>query len=225
MFDLDGTLASFNLDYKTVRAEVRGYLINVGVPASVLSFNESIFEMLKKTEIFLKNTGKPRKFIEQTRDEALAIAEKYDLEASRSTGLLPGVMECLKDLKEKGVKMGLFTMNSEKSVDFILNRFSLKSYFEAVVPRNKVDYVKPHPDHLGSVLKQLNVKASGVMVVGDSIADMRSAKEVKAIAVGLPTGVSTVDQLTNNGANFIITSILDLPVLVNKENKKSGDTK
>ena len=42
IFDLDGTLASFNLDYKTVRAEVRGCLLNMGVPASVLSVNESI---------------------------------------------------------------------------------------------------------------------------------------------------------------------------------------
>ena len=58
IFDLDGTLVSFNLDYRTVRAEVRGYLLRVGVPASQLSANESIFEMLKKAELFLKNSGK-----------------------------------------------------------------------------------------------------------------------------------------------------------------------
>jgi phosphoglycolate phosphatase len=221
VFDLDGTLASFNLDYKTVRAEVRGYLINVGVPASVLSINESIFEMLKKTEIFFKNSGKSRKLIEHTRDEALAIAEKYELEAAKNTGLLPGVIECLRALKKMGIKMGLFTINSEKSVNYILNRFSLNEFFACVLPRNKVDYVKPHPEHLGAVLKSLNVSAKEVMVVGDSITDMRSAKELKAIAIGLPTGVSTVDQLTSNGANYIITSIVDLPVLVERENKKS----
>jgi phosphoglycolate phosphatase len=220
VFDLDGTLASFNLDYKTVRAEVRGYLINVGVPASVLSTNESIFEMLKKTEIFLKNSGKSTMLIEQTRDEALAIAEKYELEAARSTGLLPGVIECLRALKKMGVKMGLFTINSQKSVDYILNRFSINGFFDCVLPRNKVDYIKPNPEHLGAVLKSLNVNASNTMVVGDSITDMRSAKELKAIAVGLPTGVSTVGQLMSNGANFIITSIVDLPVLVERENKK-----
>jgi phosphoglycolate phosphatase len=220
VFDLDGTLASFNLDYKTVRAEVRGYLINVGVPASVLSINESIFEMLKKTEIFLKNSGKSTVLIEQTRDEALAIAEKYELEAARSTGLLPGVIECLRALKKMGVKMGLFTINSQKSVDYILNRFSIYDFFDCVLPRNKVDYIKPNPEHLGAVLKSLNVNASNTMVVGDSMTDMRSAKELKAIAVGLPTGVSTVGQLMSNGANFIITSIVDLPVLVERENKK-----
>ncbi len=48
IFDLDGTLAHFNLDFKALRGEVRGYLIRVGVPTSVVNVNESIFEMLIK---------------------------------------------------------------------------------------------------------------------------------------------------------------------------------
>ena len=49
IFDLDGTLAHFNLDYKALRSEVRTYLISIHVPVSVLDVNENIFEML--TEI------------------------------------------------------------------------------------------------------------------------------------------------------------------------------
>ncbi len=219
IFDLDGTLASFNLDYRTVRAEVRGYLLKMGVPASLLSVSESVFEMLKKTDIFFKNSGKRAKALEGIRSEALAIAEKFELEAARDTSLLPGVLETLKTLKRMGLKMGLFTINSERSTDFILKRFKLASFFDATVPRNRVDYVKPHPEHLGTALKALNVAAENTAVVGDSIVDMRSAKELKAIAVGLPTGISTTDQLVSNGANYIITSITDLPVLIEKVNK------
>jgi phosphoglycolate phosphatase-like HAD superfamily hydrolase len=57
------------------------------------------------------------------------------------------------------------------------------------------------------------------VVVGDSSTDMQSAKELKAIAVGLPTGVSTIEQLMSNGANYVITSITDLPILIEKINK------
>ncbi|MEM0314188.1 MAG: hypothetical protein QXQ41_06545 [Candidatus Bathyarchaeia archaeon] len=35
VFDLDGTIVTFSMDYKALRAEVRGFLINQGVPASV----------------------------------------------------------------------------------------------------------------------------------------------------------------------------------------------
>jgi phosphoglycolate phosphatase-like HAD superfamily hydrolase len=76
--------------------------------------------------------------------------------------------------------------------------------------------VKPSPEHLEAVLKALGVSAADAVVVGDSSADMQSAKELKAIAVGLPTGVSTIEQLTREGANYIITSITDLPVLIEK---------
>ena len=219
IFDLDGTLASFNLDYKTVRAEVRGYLLNMGVPASVLSVNESIFEMLRKTDIFVKNSGKPQKVLEEIRNEALAIAEKYELEAAINTSLLPGVVETLKALKQKGLKIGLCTINGEKSTNYILKRFGIADFFDAVVPREKVNYVKPDPAHLEATLNALGVAAKDAMVVGDGSVDMRSAKELKAIAVGLPTGVSTIEQLMSNGANYIITSITDLPVLIEKINK------
>ena len=100
IFDLDGTIASFNLDYKALRGEVRSYLLRVGVSASVLSVNENIFDMLKKTAIYVKNTGKSAEAMDEIRDGAWAIAEKYELEAARSTGLLSGADETLKALKQ-----------------------------------------------------------------------------------------------------------------------------
>jgi beta-phosphoglucomutase-like phosphatase (HAD superfamily) len=75
IFDLDGTLAHFNLDYKALRSEVRTYLMSVHVPASVLNVNESIFEMLKKTEIFVKNSSKSPEAFAEVRTQALAIAD------------------------------------------------------------------------------------------------------------------------------------------------------
>jgi phosphoglycolate phosphatase len=225
IFDLDGTLASFNLDYKTVRAEVKGYLVKRGIPASALSVKESIFEMLRKTEIFVRNSGKSSKFLEEVRGEALAMAEKYELEAAMCTSLLPGAVETLKALRQMHLKIGLCTINSEKSVNYILKRFGIADFFDVTVPRNKVNNFKPHPEHIGTALKALGVSAKNTVVVGDSTTDMQSAKELKTIAVGLPTGVSTMEQLMSNGANYIITSITDLPLLIEKMNKTQSEEK
>jgi len=219
IFDLDGTIASFKLDYKAVRGDVRSYLLRVGVPASLLSVNESIFEMLKKTEIFVKNSGKSAEAIEDIPKEALAIAEKYELEAARDTSLLPGASETLKALKRRGLKIGLFTLSGDKAASYILQRFKLGDFFGVIVPRNKVNYVKPNPEHLEMALKILGVAAEETVVVGDGTVDMESARELKATAVGLPTGTTTIEQLTVHGANYIITSITDLPVLIDKINK------
>jgi HAD superfamily hydrolase (TIGR01549 family) len=221
IFDLDGTIASFNLDYLTVRAEVRSYLTRSGVPASVLATNESIFDMLKKVEIFLKNSGKSQRTFNKVRNEASSIAEKYEMEAAKTTELLPGVAETLLSLKKMGLRIGLCTINSEKSTDYILKRFSVAKFFDAVTPRNKVKFVKPNPEHLEATLKALHTSPKEAMLVGDGSRDMRCARELKAIAVGLLTGANSQKELTDSGANYVVTSISELPRLVQTINKRS----
>jgi HAD superfamily hydrolase (TIGR01549 family) len=214
IFDLDGTIAAFNLDYMTLRSEVRSFLIRTGVPASVLFVNESIFDMLNKTEIFLRNSGKSTRTIEKVRNDALAIAERHELEAAKTTSLLPSVVETLKILKEMGLKIGLCTVNSEKSASYILKRFGIADFFDAVIPRNKVKHVKPSGEHLEAVLKALKVCSKEALLVGDATRDMQSARELRVMAVGLSTGISTQKELMNAGANYLITSIADLPSLI-----------
>jgi phosphoglycolate phosphatase len=221
VFDLDGTIASFNLDYMTVRAEVRTYLIRTGLPASILATNESIFDMLNKAEIFLKNNGKSARTVDKVRNEASAIAEKFELEAAKTTGLLSGVVETLQALKKMGLKIGLCTINSEKSTSYILKRFSISKFFDVVTPRNKVRYVKPNTEHLEATLKALRVSPKEAILVGDGTRDMHCARELNVIAVGLPTGISSEKELTDSGANYFITSICDLPTLVQAINKPS----
>lgn len=219
IFDLDGTIASFNLDYKTVRAEVRSYLMKMGVPASVVTVNENMFEMLKKMELFMSNAGKTEAAIEKIRWEALQIAEKYELEAATQTSLLPGAVDALKDLQKKGLKIGLCTINSANSTEQILKRFKLTSYFDVVITRNNVRDYKPNPEHCNMALKSMGVFGSETLLVGDSITDIQAAEEIKATSVGIPTGVSTQEQLTKQGANYIATSITDLPILIERINK------
>ncbi|MGQ9538237.1 MAG: HAD family hydrolase [Candidatus Bathycorpusculaceae bacterium] len=219
IFDLDGTLTSFNIDYKSIRAEVRSLLIRDGIPASVLSMNESIFEMLKKTEIFMKNNGQSERAFMKIRRKALEIAEKYELEAAKTTGLLPGVLETLKTLKRMGLKLGLCTVNGEKSTNYILKKFEIAEFFDAITSRDHVKYVKPNTEHMEGTLKALNVKPEEAVVVGDGSSDMRCARELKAIGVAVPTGVSNPKELIASGANYLITSITNLPQLIESLNK------
>jgi HAD superfamily hydrolase (TIGR01549 family) len=219
IFDLDGTLAQFNLDYKALRSEVRTYLISIHVPVSVLDVNESVFEMLKKAEIFVKNSTKSCEAFEEVRTHAFSIAERYEMEAATTTSLLTGAVETLKELQKMNLKTGICTSSSEKAANYILKRFKIDGFFEVVVSRDKVKYVKPHTEQFELALKILGVHAKATLIVGDSVVDMQSAKELKAIAVGLTSDLSTTDQLMNNGANYIVTSLNDLPILIKEINK------
>jgi len=126
VFDLDGTLAEFNLDYKTVRAEVMQFLTNEGLPASIFSINESIFEMLKKAKVYMRNNGRKEREFSTIQKHVLSMAGKHEIKAARETSLLPGVFEILKTLKKMNLKLAIFTINSEKSTDHILDNFCLR---------------------------------------------------------------------------------------------------
>ncbi len=164
------------------------------------------------------NAGKTSA-VDEIRVGVMGIAEKYELEAASHTSLLPGAVETLKTLRKMGLKIALCTINSRKSTEFILNRFKIAEYFDSITSRENTSHVKPNPEHCQTSLEELKVTSAEAMVVGDSVADMKGARDLKVIAVGLSTGVSTRDQLIQEGANYIITSIIDLPNLVESINK------
>lgn len=224
VFDLDGTIVQFNLDYKAARAEVIEFLVNQGFPKSIFSMNESVFEMLKKTEIYMHNHKIGKDFLKLKKD-VLSIMEKYEMESAKTTQLLPGVLETLQTLKKMKLKLGLFTVNSKKATERILSTFRLKPYFTTVVTRDSVSFVKPNPIHLETALKALKAKPEKTIVVGDSIMDMKSAQELDIFAVGTSTGFAAPDQLTQAGANCLISSPLDLIELVEKFDQKENSPK
>ncbi len=80
-------------------------------------------------------------------------------------------------------------------------------------------HVKPDPEHIQTALKVLGVSPEETVIVGDSRVDMQSAKALGAVAVGLPTGVSSVEQLMAGGANYVVTAMSDVPLLVERLGK------
>jgi putative hydrolase of the HAD superfamily len=157
IFDLDGTIVDFKLDYKASRAEIIQFLREEGFPQSIFSVNDNLFEILDKAEIFMKNHHKEKQ-VEKIKKSIFFIAEKYEMEAARTTSLIPGIREALKALRKMKLKLALFTVNGRNSVNHILRTFNLKRYFDAVITRDDVLMVKPNPVHLKTALNALKVK-------------------------------------------------------------------
>jgi len=215
IFDLDGTIVNFNLDYKAVRADVIQFLTKQGFPSSIISVNESIFDILKKLEIYMRNHGEEEQ-ITKVKEDALSLVNRHELEAAHSTSLMPGALEALKELKKMGLKTALFTVNSEKSTSYILRCFRLKRFFDAVVTREHVWAVKPNPAHLEAVLRALGIEPEEAVVVGDSVGDMKCAKELNVVAVGMTAGISSPEELNRAGATYLVSSFAELLTLIRK---------
>ena len=220
VFDLDGTIVDFNIDFNAARAEVVHLLTKQSLPSSILSVNESVFVTLRRAKRRMKENGKAEQEFVKLKEKVVAVVERYESEAARETNLIPGILETLKTLREMKLKIALFTANGEKSTNHILRRFRLRQFFDAIITRESVLAVKPDPVHLEAALKALKVKPEEAIVVGDSVRDMECARRLKVLAVGVTTGFSSMEELTRAGADYLASSSSDILSLLQKLNMK-----
>jgi phosphoglycolate phosphatase len=220
IFDLDGTIVDFNIDFKAARAEVTRLLTQQDLPGSLLSANESLFVTLKKVEKRMKENGKEKLEFVKLKEKVISVVERYEMKAARETNLIVGILETLKTLRKMKLKIALFTANGEKSTNHILSRFRLRQFFDAIISRESVLAIKPDPVHLEAALKALEVKPREAIVVGDSARDMECARRLKVLAVGVTTGFSSIEELTRAGANYLASSPSDILSLLQKFNRK-----
>lgn len=195
-------------------------LTDQGIPASILSMNEGMFGALKKVETYMRNTGKKAKEIDRVREAVLSLADRYELQAARVTNLVPGVLEALNALRDMKIKMSLFTIDGKRATSFVLRRFRIGHFFDAVITRDVVSAVKPDPAHLKAALDALNVKPYEAIVVGDSTLDMRCAGALSVLAVGVVTGISTPERLMDAGASYLASSSAEIPLLIQQLDRK-----
>jgi len=225
IFDLDGTIVDFNIDFKAARTEIINLLTQQDLPSSLLSVNESVFLTLKKLEKLMKENGKEEQEFMKLKEKVIAVVEHYEAKAARETNLIPGILKTLKTLREMKLKIALFTANGKKSTNHILKRFRLRQFFDAIITRESVLAVKPDPVHLKTALKSLKIEPEEAVVIGDSVRDMECARELKVLAVGVTTGFSSIDELARAGADYLASSSTDIPLLIQNLTGEGGNIK
>jgi len=214
IFDLDGTLTVFNLDINACRTEVIKELAKQGLPRSLFSLKESAFDMLVKVERYLRAKGIQTQEFFKSRKTVFSVVESFELEAARTTKMFPGVPETLQTLREMNLKIALCTISGERATSYLLKRFHIEQFFNAIITRESVTEVKPHPSHLEAALDALKLRSHEAMLVGDSVKDMECARQLTVLAVGVTTGISSRKELNRSGAHYIVSSIDDVPTLI-----------
>jgi HAD superfamily hydrolase (TIGR01509 family) len=167
IFDLDGTVVDVSYDWSQIKAE----LGTQGVP--ILTYLGG----LKEPE----------------RSQKWRILEKYENEATNKARLKRGMRGFLSFLSQKGVRSALVTNNSQENVEFLLCKFHLD--FDCVISREGGLWKPSGAPFLG-VLNKLELKKDEAAVVGDSLFDVKAAKEA---------GIGTIFLLSQDKKKFIGT--------------------
>jgi len=222
IFDLDGTLIAFNLDIKACRIEVINLLTKQGFPSSLFSLKESAFDMLVKVQKYLIAEGIEKQEFVKFRKMVFSVVESFELEAARTTKMFAGIPKTLQTLRDMNLKIALCTISGEKATSYLLKRFHLEQFFDAIITREFVAGVKPHPAHLEAALHALKVRSQEAMLVGDSVKDMECAGQLDVLAVGVATGISSIEELSHSGAHYLASSASDIPILIQQLNRKNS---
>jgi phosphoglycolate phosphatase-like HAD superfamily hydrolase len=145
-------------------------------------------------------------------DDALERAGERWLELYRETDaaqLLPGAAESLRRLAEAGFVLGLVTAGDQDVVEGQLERFGISGLLPIRVFGTDDVAAKPHPDPLLRALGQLDRvdRAHLARYVGDVPDDMRMARAVGALGVGIVSAIGTREDLLRAGASAVYPSV------------------
>ncbi len=207
VFDFDGTLALLNVDFKAMRLDILGLAASYGISDDGL---EGLFVLEMIAEI-RRRIGRDAPGREGAfADRALQLVTDRELAGAARSALFPGVREMLAELRRRGVKRGILTRNCLEAVTAVFP--DIGNFSEAVVTRDDTERVKPHPDHIRTMLRILNEKPARAAMVGDHPMDIRVGKEVGALSVGVLTGYAGASDLQAAGADLILERAADITV-------------
>jgi HAD superfamily hydrolase (TIGR01509 family) len=112
---------------------------------------------------------------------------------------LPGAVDLLAELRERGVVHGIATSGRHPEIDLSLAALGVGEE-TVVVDRGDVRRAKPEPDLFVECARRLGVDAVDCYVVGDAVWDLLAARRARMLSVGLLSGGYGEDELLGAGA-------------------------
>ncbi len=195
VWDLDGTLIHFKIDYLRARRIAIKILKNYGVPKHLLTVNISILENMKTAREFFEKDGLSKEEINMIIEEVDKEISKIEYEAALNATIINGIDQVLDYAKNKNLKQAIFTFNTKRNAEISLRTVNLMHYFNIILGRDNVMNPKPHPDHLNQICKQLNVSPNEILVIGDNIRDIEAAINVGAYSIAVLTNLANAEML------------------------------
>ncbi len=127
--------------------------------------SEEIAELSREWKI---NDSIP-KLIEQRESLFMSLAQ-------RSLALSKGAMPLLKYFASHRIPIALGTSSHIPYVNFVMQRFAIRAYFQAIVTGEEVYKGKPHPDVFLFASKKLGVPPAHCLVLEDAVNGVTAAK-------------------------------------------------
>ena len=201
VFDWDGTLvdtlpAIFQANVET--------LADFGIPFDETAYRAAYTPDWRR---MYRRLGVPESAMERAGARWLA---RY--ESSVGARPFPGAGPALERLAAAGYRLGIVTAEHRHVVEAQLEAFGFEIHIDAMVCGDDGLPAKPDPTPLRRVLEDLRAlhgdrPATGSAYVGDVPDDMRLARAVGVLGVGIVSVLGSAEELTAAGAGVVVASV------------------
>ncbi len=196
IFDLDGTLIEFAIDYVKARKIAQQHLIDSGAPVEFLDLSTPIFTMADRAAQYFENTLKmTQKAIDNIMDELNLKVIEVEKEAAERAKIMRGMDKVLAFIQAKNLPIAVCTLNTTPVAYLSLEKAGLLRKFpdmfsvDRIFGRDKVGKrTKPDPFHHQVAIDSLEVLAENVVAIGDHPMDCLTAHKVGARSIGILRG-------------------------------------
>lgn len=116
----------------------------------------------------------------------------------------PGVVELLRTLEKKGVKLAVASNKYHEATLKLVHHFFPDIHFAAVYGQRDGVPIKPAPDVVFDILQDTGVSKEETLYVGDSGVDMLTACHAEVESVGVTWGFRSEEELREHKATHVV---------------------
>ncbi len=175
IFDMDGVLFESHDAWVKVFNKSREHF---GLkPISVEEFDKNCWSVDSSIVV-------PRYFQGKSTKDVTSYYDKIFLEFIDDVILTKKAKETLEGLKKRKIRLAIATNTYHKQAERILKVMGLRKYFEVIVGADDVRIGKPEPDIIYKAVKELGLKISEIVFIGDNKIDMQTCENARCSTIG-----------------------------------------
>lgn len=209
VFDMDGTLITFKFDVRGSRTAIFEELARRGYDTGRLDMFSPTQKILDWVRAQGDKAGDGS--YKAVRSAIFSILDRFETQSVKDTAPFPRVRESLEALRDRGVRLAVLTNSGRRAAAEALGRPGLTDLFEFVLTRDDTEAMKPRPEGLELAVARLGLPNDSVFYVGDSVLDIRAAREAGIRLISVATGNYPRDRLIGEGSEVVISSLSELP--------------
>lgn len=144
---------------------------------------------------------------EETVEQLVRLSrDYYDEHCMVHTHPYPGIPELLRKLEEKNIWLAVASNKYQSAVERIVAYYFPDIRFVAIEGQREGRPIKPDPAVIDSILKICPVDKSEVLMVGDSLPDIMTAKNAGIRVAAVSWGFSPLAELEEAGPDEVVTN-------------------